>query len=588
MKLKRGRRQGSGNELAGGCLSLFGLPFLLAGLVMTVIYFSGFLTWWDARSWAEVPCQIDSAELEESHGSDSTTYRVEATFHYDFNGRSYQSDQVSLGKGGDNVGDFHHRAHRELSSHLESGRAFRCFVDPDAPENAVLYRRLRWEMQAFMAIFALTFPAVGVGLVVGGIIGGRATKRQAVLTAAHPQEPWKWKESWAGAAIPEQAGRLGSAFDLYTLWSALVIFPLIGAAAVSGAFGTDKWAWVLGIFGVIWCVPAGFTLKRIRKRRVVGKTELVLSEMPAWPGGRLAGNIVLERPVPALDNPELVLTCEKLTTRSTGDGSSTTREQVWQGTQTVPRDGVTRGDSGYRVPLGISIPPDAPVTGATEATAQSHVRHEWTLRLRLPSSKVAAMFDVPVFATGQAPVALAAQTTPTVRDRNSHDLPQLLAARKIVVEFATDGTPVSIVCPPARNLGMLVFLFLFNLVWTGAAVLLVVKDAPLMFRVIWIGSAAGIWVTIIYQLIHGRRVTVSASEIVVANSLGPWTRTARRQRSEIAGFSHGSGGSSGNTTFYRVQMEDVFGKTMTLVDNITEVGTAQELVRRMETWWNNG
>ncbi len=380
--------------MAGGCLSLFGLPFLLAGLTLTMIYFSGFLDWWDARSWVEVPCQIDSAELKESRGSDSTTYSAKATYHYDFNGRSYQSDRVGLDKGGDNVGDFQSRTHRELSSHRESGQAFRCFVDPDEPENAVLYRGLRWEMQAFMAIFALTFPVVGAALVVGGIVGGRAEKREAVLKARYPQEPWKWKGMWAGSEIPEQAGRLGSAFDLYTLWAALVIFPLIWATAASGAFATDKKAWLLGIFFVLWCVPAGFTLKRIRKRRVMGSTVLELAEMPAWPGGKLAGNIVLERPLAVLENPELVLTCEKLTTQSSGDGNSTTREQVWQGTQQVPRDGVMRGDSGYRVPVAMAIPADAPVTGEA---AQSHVRHEWSLRLILPSSKLGAVFAVPVF-----------------------------------------------------------------------------------------------------------------------------------------------------------------------------------------------
>ncbi len=585
MELKRRRGGGTSKEMSGGCLSLFGMPFLLAGLFVTGLYFSGFRNWWDARSWAEVPCQIDSVELKESRGDDSTSYRVEAIYHYDFNGRTYQGERVTFDFGFDNVGDFHQRLHQELSSHRKSGRPFRCFVDAAHPESAVLYRGLRWQMQAFLAIFALTFPAVGAGLVVAGLIGGRAAKCDAALKQSHPQEPWKWKQAWAGAAIPEQSATLGSAGDLYTLWSALVIFPLIFATAASGAFSTDRTVWFLGIFAVLWCVSVGFTLRRWRKRRVTGKAMLELTEMPAWPGGLLTGHVVLEKPLPVYGDPELVLTCEKVTTVRTGKETSTNREQVWQRMESVSRDRVARDVSGYRVPVGIVIPADAPVTGGDDGVGE---KHEWTLRLKLPSPKVSAVFNVPVFDTGKEPAAQATQTTPTMRDSASQDLPERLAARKIRVEFASDGTPVSIDCPPARNLGMIVSLIFFNLLWTGAAVLLVVKDAPLMFRVIWIGSAAGIWWAVIYQLIHSRRATFDASEVVIANKLGFWKRMARRQKSEIAGFSYGSSSSSGNTKFYRVRMEDVYNRKMTLADNITDSATAEELTRRMELWWKKG
>jgi hypothetical protein len=131
-------------------------------------------------------------------------------------------------------------------------------------------------------------------------------------------------------------------------------------------------------------------------------------------------------------------------------------------------------------------------------------------------------------------------------------------------------------------------LFVFNLIWTGVTVLLVVKEAPLLFRVIWIVSAALIWWAIIYQLIHSRRVTLDASEVVVVNKLGFWTRRARLRKAEVAGFSHRSNSSSGNTRFYQVRMEDVYGRKMTLADNITGAAVAEELARRMEAWKKKG
>ena len=63
----------SSKSLSGGCLALFGLPFLAAGLFMSGLYFYGYAKWWAAQSWEEVPCWIESAELKRSSGSDSDT-----------------------------------------------------------------------------------------------------------------------------------------------------------------------------------------------------------------------------------------------------------------------------------------------------------------------------------------------------------------------------------------------------------------------------------------------------------------------------------------------------------------------------------
>ncbi len=64
-----------------------------------------------------------------------------------------------------NIGDFQRRTHRELSRYVvknpeqaerDSERrdqnAFRCYVNPDDPEESVLYRTLRWPMQAWTSV----------------------------------------------------------------------------------------------------------------------------------------------------------------------------------------------------------------------------------------------------------------------------------------------------------------------------------------------------------------------------------------------------------------------------------------------------
>ena len=319
----------SSNELSGGCLSLFGLPFLVAGLALSGVYFWGFVQWWNAQVWEEVPCWIESTELKRSRSKDSTTYQVTANYRYEYGGREYQGEKVTFGGGSDNIGSFHQDAHRELKSYVlkkskraerdranDGGKPFRCYVNPAKPDQAVLYRILRWPMQAFMAIFALTFPAVGAGLVAGGLVAMRNTKRESRLRDLHPGEPWKWKSGWAETSIPEEATQWRTALFAYTGWSALVVFSLLLTTAWSGAFQTDGAAWLLLIFVLLWCIPAGFVLRYLRHRNAVGAVRYEPKDSPASPGGAFEGAIVMSKPLPMRAVADVNLVCEKVVTQA--------------------------------------------------------------------------------------------------------------------------------------------------------------------------------------------------------------------------------------------------------------------------------
>jgi hypothetical protein len=131
---------------------------------------------------------------------------------------------------------------------------------------------------------------------------------------------------------------------------------------------------------------------------------------------------------------------------------------------------------------------------------------------------------------------------------------------------------------------MIVFLVFFDLIWTAAAVFLVIQEAPLIFRIVWPVSAAAIWVGVIWSLLHQRSATFSGTGVHVRNQLGPVIWTQDFDKSQITGFSHDTNMSSGNTSFYRVRLESITGKKKTLADGITESATAAALVRRLEDW----
>lgn len=565
--------------MAGGCLSLFGLPFFAAGAFMSFLYFSGLVQWWQAQTWEEVPCQIESAEIKNSSDSDSKSSKATAVYHYRYHGRDYRGDRVSFGSGSDNVGSFQHDAHQELASHTRTGQPFRCYVDPLKPERAVLYRILRWQMQVFLSIFVLTFPAVGAGLVLAGVLSLRESKEEARLRRAFPDKRWKWKTAWAGQSIPEDASRTNLVIFAYTFWFWLAVTPLLAAMLISGAFQNERPAWAVLILPLIGGIPAWLTFKRIRHRMAVGKCQFVLRNWPANPGGGLHGEILLARPLPTGTTIELTMECTKSVTRSSGDGSSTTTEKFWSHQENVPPQMIRSDLSGCRVPVAFQLP----VAPESTINVSENTRYRWNLHLRVPGTSIHSAFEIPVFGDGQAITDAALMESPAI-PIPTDELPALLASRKIHSSFDANGFPQSIVCPPARNFSIILFLTLFNLVWTAAAVFLVIQHAPLMFRLVWPISATAIWCSIIWMALHKRSVALDGNGLVITHQFAfvIWKRSFGKK--DIVRFSHDTNMSSGNQSFYRVRLESVIGKKETLADGITESNTAAALVTQLEQW----
>ena len=99
-----------------------------------------------------------------------------AEYAYQYGGKQYTGRRVSL-YGSDNVGSFQQDVYRQLSEYRKSGRPFRCYVDPQQPDESILFRDLRWEMIGFQSIFALVFGGVGFGLLAFCLLGRQGESR---------------------------------------------------------------------------------------------------------------------------------------------------------------------------------------------------------------------------------------------------------------------------------------------------------------------------------------------------------------------------------------------------------------------------
>ncbi|MEO0018112.1 MAG: hypothetical protein RLZZ522_1395 [Verrucomicrobiota bacterium] len=575
--------------ISGTVFTLFGLGFFSAGMLVTWLYFSEIVTWWQVRTWVETPCQIESVKVVPHDESAQT----KATYRYVYAGRSYHGDRVGVGRGGDNVGNFQQRTARELKAHVSAetataeasaeARPFRCFVNPDRPEQAVLYREFRWGLQAMMAAFPLTFPVVGLGVMVAGLMALRTGRAERRLMAAHPAEPWRWQPQWQGPAIPEMMSAWRWALYGFTAWSAMVIFPLLATVVASGDFPTDpKTAFLIG-YPLAWAIPAAFSYRRRRKSRLLGMVSFVPGHLPFAPGGMLEGDIVTGKALALRSGAELRLCCERKTTDNRGESSSTATDTVWEERYEIDAGRIASDVSGCRIPARFTLPTDAPETATTKNGATED-KIVWTLTLKLPDLGTGADFELPVFRDPNAPVVAPRPDAPEIARQRQQHLPEMLEKARLVAQFDGREWPRSIYSPPARQRSVMLLLFVFNVIWTGFAVMLVHQHAPLIFRIVWPTTAALIWLHLLWLLLHRRTLTLTDDSLHVLKRLGPAAWRLDLTKDQIAGFSCDSNIQQNNRSLWRVRVKTVIGKQHTLLGGLADRALADALVEAFTRW----
>ncbi|HEY1049347.1 MAG TPA: DUF3592 domain-containing protein [Prosthecobacter sp.] len=580
-------------QMSGGCAVLFGLPFLVAGLAIGwFLYFPAISSWWSARNWEQVPCWIEKADMESSRSKNSTVYNTKARYRYIFDGRTYHSEEVSLlGGGSDNVGDFQQKAYAQIRAHEGQERPFRCFVNPERPQQAVLFRDLRWGLMLMMSLFPMIFPLAGCLVSVGGFLQSRSSRAEKRLEERHPGEPWRWKREWAGDVIQPSARALG--FQLAAAgWILLVQGPLAGAIIVSGELGTTPLAALALLPASLALIPLFFAWRHVQTRRALGTPSLWLKRTPISPGGTLEGELRFDRALSPMANLEVSVFCRRHITRRSGKSTSTTKETVWRHADAFSAADTRREITGVALPLRVDIPRGAPCPVIENAMpgVQESEKHVWTLEVRPSGSGRAVVLPLPVFVTDAgAEEAMAEIKEEEPMEIAPDDLAKRLRARSVNVEFSPEGIPRVVDCPPARFRGSGLFILVFGVVWSIIFVVMASSGAPFIFNLIWGVTSPLILGAAIWTLLHHRRVEITDDGLRLINKAGPFYSSHQSfEPRHFVSFAHDSNMQSGNQFYYRVRGETVFGKKVTLADGITESVAAEALARRFEDWREKG
>jgi hypothetical protein len=561
-----------------GCLILFALPFALAGLFVGSLAIRSLATWYEARDWVSTPAHILQTDLEVHQGSDSTTYEVTALYQYEWLGQVYSGDRVSLSSGSDNVGSFHQDRHAELSRYQSSEEPFRCFVDPDSPTEALLFREMRWGLFALMGVFALLFTGTGVGMMAAGFWGKRRVAEQEHLEEQNPEAPWRWKNNWADGRI-QTSGNIQFLFPLiFAVFWNLISTPLLFVLPREVIDNDNKLALIALVFPLVGLGLAVWAVRAFLHWKKYGDSIFELSTLPGVVGGQLAGRILTSVDIRPVSGFDLTLSCIHRVTTGSGKNRSTSESVQWQETRHIDRETLDYDPTRSSIPVSFSIPYEAEPT--EERSAEDETLWRLGVQAETPGIDFSARFEVPVFRTTDSRPDTEPEESAWSMEETQEDLQVDLSSEKIGKDWLPEGGFV-LTFAPARQKGAALAVTLFTLLWTGFTALLIHLDAGLLFPIIFGLFNLLLLLAVLDLWLESRRVECRPEELVLSGSILGLGKTRRIPRSTISGIKAVRGMQSGKKLFYRVVVETADGKSHLAATKLNNLSVARRVIEEM-------
>lgn len=190
----------------------------------------------EARNWQSVPCRVLRSEVRSHDSDDGTTYSVHILFEYELNGQTLRTDRYSF-MGGSSSG---YRRKRRVVDRYPVGSEARCWVDPEDPTRAVLFRG--FSPVLWFGLIPAVFVLVGVGGMAGTLRRARRRRLGASQAAWLPDAPQVTRSpaqnlyaetltSETGpVTLKPASGRFGKFLGVFVfglIWNAIVTFMVM-------------------------------------------------------------------------------------------------------------------------------------------------------------------------------------------------------------------------------------------------------------------------------------------------------------------------------------------------------------------------
>lgn len=486
---------------------VLGLPFFCIGVGF--LLFSVIPTLnegWEMASWPSTTATLTQARLNSSSSDGTTTYGVEASYHYRVNGRDFNNDRVAINSGNDNIGDFQQQLGERLERHYRNEQPVTVYYNPNDPSDALLDRNIRWELLAFKLIFVVVFGGVGFALLIFGLRGKKVIDSPEVQ-----QKPWLRRAEWFDNRI-----RSGARSGLYMIWVFAILWNLISSP---GAFMfTTVWEEegkvallillfpVIGLFLLVWAIRKTMEWKRF------GYTPLQMDPFPGAIGGDVGGEIDLHIPF----DPKMVceVTLSSLYSYVSGSGKNRSRHErvEWQDSGFAR---VERSANGVKVLFRFAVP-----EGHHESEEHSNSYYLWRLNLKseLPGVDLDRDFEIPVYKTGEH----ARRITVDSSNEVPQGIPKLSA--EALLPLRREGVGMVLYYPmlrrPGRALGGIIFGGIFAgvglFLWGEAA-----RTSGMLYFMAGVFSLVGWGIVMagIYSALNSLRIELDGRKISVVRNV---------------------------------------------------------------------
>ncbi len=556
------------SNVALGFLILFALPFAAVGLWMAFLISSSLWSAGAMQQWQPVPATILDVELQQ-HKSSST---VTAKYRYEWNGRSYSGERVGIDSSGDNIGNWHDRLYDELRQQQLNGETRTAWVNPGAPEQAVLDRSLRLEKLGFYLLFALVFGGAGFGLIIAGVLGRRNWRRTEAQKAQHPGKPWLHREDWAAGEVRSAAGPTLILSLIFAFFWNLISLPAF--IIVPREIEKGNHLALLALFFPL--VGFGFLVWAIRcliRWRKFGRARLALDTLPGNVGGMVTGTVHTG----SMLRPEagFVVTLDGVQRRTTGGGKNqSTSESIFhQETLTLPQAQVGLGANGSTIPVRFAIPAESPPTD--DSDPRNRFLWRITITAEVPGVDYLSTFEVPVFRTGE-PLTEVAATGPVKSDENDE---KLLTQAGVRLRQEAEGLAIEL--PMARHKGVALGMMVFGAIWSGAIALMLAKEVPLLFIAVFALADLLIVYFILSLWFYAVRIVVRPGELSRRGGLFGLGRRRSWLAPEIAALQPKAGMQSGRKLFYDLQLLPQGGRAKVIAHSLNSRAQAEAMARRI-------
>lgn len=495
-------------------MGLFFLPFLSVGLFTGFMLFKQANAFFEMKQWVPTPAQLLSAKLmvsvKQTSDGKSTSYNLKARYTYSYTGQSFTATKSGYDEdGGMGLGLKSREA--LLITHIKNSLPFTCYVNPENPQESVLFTGMLWDKALMWALCTLIFGGVGAGGFYFLCLKTPESSTAMRLAQTNPDEPWKWKKDWSAGKIYSQTKT-----TMIVCWF-LSVFILALSLPMCLAFkeewtGGNKLIAIGLIFPMAGLFMVYASVRKTIQWRKFGKSFLSLETNPGMIGGIFKAMLHIPSRLYLQSDCTATLNCFQTITTGSGKNRSTTKKLLWQDKQAISKHQIFVSQHS-QIPVTFKIPSDC------QATDESRkISWELSIHAPVPGVDFESDFVIPVFKLNDS--LSQHNTVPFEVSNREEPIAFDPATSKIRIERLPEGLQIKVPSVMKRNPGMVIGFSLFTAVWSLFLGLIMYLKAPFIFALVF-GLFDLLFVLILVSYILGSRtINITPTSLELKRHMG--------------------------------------------------------------------